>query len=250
MVTVIVPAYNAALYIDETLHSALASDYADIEVVVVDDGSTDDTAAVAERVAAEDARVRVVRQPNGGVAKARNTAVALSHGRYILPLDADDLISPTFISQAVAILDADPTVKVVAPRSAFCGDRQGEWKLPEFSLKLLARRNIMHCSAMYRRSDFDRTDGYCSEIIAREDWEFWIALLKDGGRVVRTTGDIDFFYRVRKGSKRFADRGLKRHVVDTLNRRHPEFFRRWLGGPLRYHRSLSRIINSLHFPIG
>lgn len=243
MVSVIVPAYNAELYIKETLRSVLASDFRDLEVVVVNDGSTDQTLAEAQRVAHDDERVRVFTQKNAGPAVARNTAIAHSRGQYILPLDADDLISPTFIGEAAAILDADPQVKAVAPRSVFFGDRSGEWRLPDFSLARLARRNVMHCTAMYRRADYDRTGGYCPEIIAREDWEFWIALLKDGGKVVRTTEHVDFFYRVHAGSKRFADRGLKRHVVDTLNRRHPEFFRRWLGGPLRYQRSLSRLIN-------
>lgn len=243
MVSVIIPAYNAAKYIEQTLHSVLVSDYKDVEVVVVDDGSSDNTVAVAERVASADKRVRVLSQTNAGPAVARNTAIANSHGAYILPLDADDLLSPGFIGEAVAILDSDPQVKVVAPRSAFFEDRQGEWHLPEFSLRTLARRNVLHCTGMYRRSDYDNTTGYCREIIAREDWEFWISLLKNGGKVVRTTQNIDFYYRVHKGSKRFADRGLKHHVIDTLNARHPEFFKKYLGGPLRYQRGLSRLIN-------
>ena len=80
--------------------------------------------------------------------------------------------------------------------------------------------------------------GYCESIIAREDWEFWISVLKNGGKVVRLP-EIGLYYRVRKQSKRVTDRDLKRHVIDTLNRRHPEFFERELGGPLRYHRSWS-----------
>ena len=96
--------------------------------------------------------------------------------------------------------------------------------------------------SLYRRSDWERIGGYCEDIIAREDWEFWIAMLKDGGRVVRLP-EVGLYYRVRPQSKRVSDRALKHHVIDTLNRRHPEFFERELGGPLRYRRSWSRVIN-------
>ena len=90
-----------------------------------------------------------------------------------------------------------------------------------------------------------RTGGYCEEIIAREDWEFWIAMLKDGGEVYRLPY-VALHYRIRRASKRTHDRKLKKHVVETLNRRHPEFFERELGGPLHYHRSWSRFLNRLH----
>lgn len=64
-------------------------------------------------------------------------------------------------------------------------------------------------SAMYRRSDWVRVGGYCKEIIAREDWEFWISILKNGGEVVRLS-QVGLYYRVRSGSKRISDRALKR----------------------------------------
>ena len=79
---------------------------------------------------------------------------------------------------------------------------------------------------MYRKSDWERIGGYCEEIIAREDWEFWISMLKDGGEV-RKLPYIALHYRVREGSKRVTDRALKKHVIAVLNRRHPEFFHRF-----------------------
>lgn len=139
----------------------------------------------------------------------------------------------------------DPSVKVVAPRADFFGERTGEWKLPPFSLHLLARKNIMDTCALYRKVEWERVGGYCESIIAREDWEFWIAVLKDGGKVVRLP-EIGLHYRIRNVSKRVTDRSLKRHVVKTLNARHPEFFERELGGPLRYRRSWSVLLNRIY----
>jgi hypothetical protein len=95
LVSVIVPAFNAATTVQETLRSVLAQTYANIEVIVVDDGSTDDTAATVARIAVHDARVRLERRPRCGVAAARNHAIGLASGEFIAPMDADDLWHPS-----------------------------------------------------------------------------------------------------------------------------------------------------------
>lgn len=245
MVSVVIAVYNMEDYLEETLTSVFASDCTDMEVVIVDDGSTDGSLGLARRLADEHpGRMQVIAQPNAGVCAARNRAVAAARGKYIFPVDADDRIGPTFVRHAVECLERDPELKVVWCHAEFFGARTGAWRLPDFSLRLLARKNMIPASAVYRRSDWERVGGYCKEIIAREDWEFWISVLKDGGRVERLP-EVGLYYRIRPGSKRVGDRALKRHVVNVLNRRHPEFFQRQLGGPLRYRRSWSRLINRL-----
>lgn len=243
-VSVIIPAYNAEKTLADTLDSVLQSTYGPLEIIVVNDGSTDRTLEIAEDYAVRDERLRVVNQANGGVCKARNHAITLATGDYIFPLDADDKILPGLIKTAASILDKDAEVKVVVPRAEFFGNRQGEWKLVDYTPRLLARKNMIPASSMYRRVDWERAGGYCEEIIAREDWDFWISVLKDGGKVVRTS-EILLQYRISDQSKRVRDRKLFRHVVETLNRRHPEFFERELGGVLRYQRTWSRLINKV-----
>lgn len=245
LVSVVVPVYNMEAFLPETLDSILASDYPNFEVVVVDDGSKDASYRIACDYAKKDQRVRAYTQPNGGACAARNQAVRLAKGEFILPVDADNLIEPGLITDSVKEILKDPSVKVVAPRADFFGERTGEWKLPPFSLHLLARKNIMDTCALYRKVEWERAGGYCESIIAREDWEFWIAVLKDGGKVVRLP-EIGLHYRIRNVSKRVTDRLLKRHVVKTLNARHPEFFERELGGPLRYRRSWSVLLNRIY----
>lgn len=248
-VSVIIPAYNAAGTIEECLASVAASHYSPLEIIVVDDGSTDTTFQIAADYAQRDSRVRVLRQENTGVCKARNRAIGQSTGDYILPVDADDMIMPGLIATAAAMLDADKRVKVVQPRAEFFGARSGEWRLPPFSLPVLARRNIIPATAMYRRTDWERVGGYCEGIIAREDWDFWISVLKDGGNVVRTP-EVMYRYRIAAQSKRVRDRKLFKHVLRTLNSRHADFFERELGGPLRRHRSWSRAYNRASRAIG
>lgn len=245
LVSVIIPVYNMEQYLKETLDSVLASDYTHFEIIIMDDGSTDKSLEIAQEYANKDQRIKVHSQSNAGACTARNHAIAISTGEFILPIDGDDTITPDFISKAVEIFMKDKEVKVVSPRSDFFGERTGEWNLPTFSLQKIAHKNIMCITALFRKSDWERVGGYCEDIIAREDWEFWISMLKDGGKVVKLH-DICFHYRVRGNSKRKRDRNMKRHVIDTLNRRHPEFFERELGGPLRYHRSWSKLINKVH----
>ncbi len=105
LVSVVIPAYNAAAHLRETLDCVLAQTCSALEVIVVDDGSTDETPVIAEAAVASDPRVSLVRRSNGGVGAARNTGLRVARGRYIAPLDADDLWSPRKLELQVARLE-------------------------------------------------------------------------------------------------------------------------------------------------
>ncbi len=106
LVSVIIPAYNAESSIEETLQSVRGQTHQALEIIVVDDGSHDGTAAIVQRHAAEDARVRLITQANAGVAAARNRGVAEARAELIAPVDADDLWAPTKIEKQLSVLDA------------------------------------------------------------------------------------------------------------------------------------------------
>jgi glycosyltransferase involved in cell wall biosynthesis len=109
-VSIIVPVYNSEQHLRASVESILAQEYREIEVILVDDGSTDGSAAICERFAADDSRVRAVRRPNGGIAAAQNTGLDLANGAYITFCDNDDLMSPRMIGRLLTILreaDAD-----------------------------------------------------------------------------------------------------------------------------------------------
>lgn len=120
--SIVVPAYNAAATIEETLKSLLAQTFFDFELIVVDDGSTDATASVVARF--PDHRVRLIRQSNRGLAGAHNTGIAYARGRYIGFCDADDLWVPEKLERHVAHLDANPDVGISFAGSRMI-DRQG-----------------------------------------------------------------------------------------------------------------------------
>ena len=242
LVSVIVPLYNAAPFIGEALESVLASTYRPIEVVVVNDGSTDNSLEVAKGFAKDHPEIRVFSQANAGVSAARNHAIREAKGVYILPLDADDTISPNYISHAVETISADPSIRIVGCRAVFFGAKEGEWKLPNYSPELLARKNMIHISSLFRKADWQCVGGFCEEEIYREDWDFWLSLMELGGTYIRLD-EIGLNYRVLPHSRRRNAKLQKRTIVDAINRRHPAYMQKYLGGPLHYHRSWSRFLN-------
>lgn len=240
LVSVIVPLYNASAYIVEALESVLASTYRPLEVVVMNDGSTDDSLSVAQAFAKEHKEVRVLSQANAGVSAARNHAIREAKGEYILPVDADDKISSSFIAHAVEAMQKG--VRVVGCRAEFFGARTGEWKLPPFSHALLARKNMIPISSLFRKADWQQAGGFCEEEIYREDWSFWISLMELGGTYVKLD-EIGLYYRVLPVSRRKKAKAQKRVIVDAINRLHPQYMEQYLGGPLHYHRTWSKFLN-------
>ncbi|MDD4969498.1 MAG: glycosyltransferase [Paludibacter sp.] len=242
LVSIVIPAYNAEKYLEETVDSALASSYPSLEIIIVNDGSSDNTQQVIDRIVANHPQIKACQQKNQGVSVARNTGISKATGKYILPLDADDLIAPDYIEKAVDILSKNERVKMVNGLGEFFGDRQGAWNLKPFSRRLLARKNMLYISGIFRKTDFDKTDGFCPEIKGPEDWDFWISLLKRGGEVVRLP-QVCLYYRIHANSKRIANKNKKKEAISILNKRHKAFFYRELGGKLHYRRTWSRLFN-------
>lgn len=242
LVSVVIPVYNMESFVAETIESVLKSDYPHIEIILMDDGSTDNSGKVCKQYNDPKKHIYYYYQDNQGASAARNNAIRKAKGAYILPLDGDDMISPCYISEAVKVLEARPEVKLVVSEAEFFGDKVGKWELPDFSLRLLARKNLMNNCSMYRKQDWEVAGGYCELLRGREDWDFWISLLKNGGEVYRLP-IVGLQYRIRANSKRVRARKWKKEIIDTMNARHPEFFNEHLGGPLRYFREMSRFIN-------
>lgn len=242
LVSVIIPVYNMEAFLSEAIDSVLASTYPNFEIIIIDDGSTDQSPVIAETYSAKDQRIRFYRQPNRGVSAARNLGLENAKGEFVLPVDADDKISKHYLQAAAEVLIHQPQVKIVTCEYECFGEKQGKGKYRPYHRKLLARKNVINNCSMYRRADALKAGGYCEEIIGREDWELWISVLKNGGEVVHLS-EIGFYYRIRANSKRITDRKLKKHIIDVLNRRHKAFFYRELGGKLHYQRSLSRLFN-------
>lgn len=194
LVSVVVPAYNYAHLIRETLDSLAAQTYPHWECVVVDDGSTDETGAVVGAYAAGDARVRYVRQENLKLSAARNTGVRHAAGAYFQFLDADDLIEPRKFERQVEHLGRHTEVDIVYSGVRYFGvgggelshsrlyslwDEGGPW-MPGVSgrgeavMSKLLRNNIMVVnSPLVRRSVIEAVGEFDTGLKAVEDWDYW-----------------------------------------------------------------------------
>lgn len=198
--SVIVPCYNQGDFLAETLESIFAQTYSNWECVIVDDGSTDNSKEVALVFCDKDERFHYHYQANQGLSAARNNGIKICHGKYILPLDADDLIHRDYLAEAVEVLEQREDVKVVYCRAEYFGEKTGEWKLPKFNMMEILYQNCIFCTSMYRRADFDQTSGYNTNMkYGLEDWDFWLSLLESGGDVYQIPY-IRFFYRIKKKS--------------------------------------------------
>jgi glycosyltransferase involved in cell wall biosynthesis len=105
LVSVVIPAYNASTTIERTLRSVMAQTFDQLEIIVVDDGSSDETPSIVERIARQDPRLILQRQLNEGVATARNVGTAHARGKYIAPLDADDIWHPRKLEKQIAVIE-------------------------------------------------------------------------------------------------------------------------------------------------
>lgn len=141
LVSIITPCYNAERYIAETIESVLGQTYPHWEMIVVDDGSSDSSADIAERYAAADARIRVSRQANAGTACARNAAMREAQGRYIALLDADDVWEPLFLERQLAFMEEHRAICVCSAYRRI-NERSEEILHPTVPLPVITPRDM------------------------------------------------------------------------------------------------------------
>jgi glycosyltransferase involved in cell wall biosynthesis len=202
LASIIIPTYNRASLLEEALASAVAQTYRPLEIIVVDDGSIDDTAAVVDRwrqmlVNDSDATVRYCRQPNSGVSSARNHGLIESRGDFIQFLDSDDILNPEKLSLHIACLKQYPG----------CGYVFSDWvrfENPPAWAPILVNAAAemdsagLYCSprvkwamvGMYRRKAVYETGPYCEDMVTGEDKEFNLRVLLTTPRVVYLPGNM------------------------------------------------------------
>lgn len=201
LVSIIMPCYNDGQWIEHSIDSVMASTYENLEIIIVDDGSKDPlTLKVLKKI--RDERVKIIVQENQGVCVARNNAILASAGKYILPVDADDLIDPKLIELAVGRLEADPFASLVCCDFEYFGKANSIVRIEPFDIGKLLARNLFVVTSMFRRQDAIEAGMFNVNMRdGLEDWDFWISLLKKGGSVIHLDRVL-FRYRIK--SKRLS----------------------------------------------
>jgi glycosyltransferase involved in cell wall biosynthesis len=184
LVSVIIPNYNHASYIADAIHSVLAQEYPHVEVIVVDDGSTDNSCEV---IGSFGQRVRAIWQKNQGLSAARNTGIQIAQGEYIALLDADDMYEPDFLSTLVPLLQANPHVgachcgyQFVDHRNRPLAQREAR-SIPaeEFYTTLLGGNFLVPEAILVRRSCYEDVGPFDTSLRASEDWDLWLRIARD-----------------------------------------------------------------------
>lgn len=192
LVSVIIPAYNAEVFITRTLQSVLNQTYKNLEVIVIDDGSSDRTSEIVKAIALQDSRLRLLQQPNSGVAAARNLGIQMSQGEFIAPIDADDIWYPQNLERQVRVLaTADSSVGLVYSWSVDIDEEdllQGGFHVSELEgnvYEALVYRNFIGnaSAAMIRRACFEKVGGYDPKLKQQnaqgcEDWDIYLRIAK------------------------------------------------------------------------
>jgi glycosyltransferase involved in cell wall biosynthesis len=206
-VSVVMPAYNTAPFVEAAIDSALRQTFTDIEVLVVDDGSTDDTAVIVERMAARDARVRLLRQPNGGVSVARNAALRVARGDFFALLDSDDLWAPEFLAEQLAIMAARPEVDIVTGNAwVLGGTNDGRLARPYPEPRpdpdlasIIGDEWSVFIMSVIRRRVYTTIGSFDESMRSNEDYDFWLRAAVAGFTFARNDRPLGH-YRNRTGS--------------------------------------------------
>jgi len=182
VVSVIMPAYNAEAYLGRAAESVLSQTFTDLELLIVDDGSSDRTVEVARRLADRDRRVRVLQQSNAGPGPARNTGFGAASGRLLAFLDSDDEWDATFLTEHIAILDAQPSIDVLIGNARNRGGpHHGQPARPleddgrPIALAtILGDERALFIMSVFRRTVIDAIGGFDPAIFTNEEYEMWI----------------------------------------------------------------------------
>ncbi len=230
LVSIVIPCVNLGAFVAEAVASALAQTFSDLEVIVVEGGSTDGTTPGAAAALAGP-RVRVFFRDGGPFPPGdnRNFGIARASGRYVCCLDADDRLTPTYVEKMLFFLEYRG-YDIASSSMRLFGARTGEWVLPATpTLSDLLVRNCMLAGAVFRKDVWQEVVGYFdagpgAKHVA-EDWDFWVRAAAAGARLHNIAGEALFEYRTRAGGASFSTapgvRSLAEQRLDMLARNRP-----------------------------
>lgn len=266
IVSVLIPAYNAAEFIGPALDSVTEQTCRDIRILVIDDRSTDDTFAVVASRAASDPRIQVLRGPHTGLANVLNLGLEHLRTDWVVRMDADDRMDPLRIARQLAFAEAYPDTDVIASRvAAFPAEmvtegfrRYLEWQNRSLThdaifADLFRESPICHPSVMIRRKTVLQAGGY-REIDGPEDYDLWLRLAAGGARFARVPETL-LHWRVRPGSLSRCDRRYRSEafrnlrwsfLAGYLRERFPQMERPvWICGAGRAGRKLGTLLERI-----
>ena len=197
-VSIIVPCYNQARYLNESLQSILDQTYTNWECIIVNDGSPDATEEIATQWKARDSRFIYLYKENGGVSSARNLGITTATADFILTLDADDKYEPSFLEKAMTVLAHNPEIGIVSSWGRYFTDEKQLQVLKSTAREVtdfLFHNALNNGSSLFRKACWEQVNGYDENPEnGYEDWEFYLRVCALGWNV-HIIEEVLFFYR-------------------------------------------------------
>jgi len=225
LVSIIIPYYNLGKYLEETVKSVLRQSYTEFEIILVDDGTDDkESLRVLDSVRECYQLARVISQRNRGVASARNAGIRCARGKYIVPLDADDSIEPTYLEKCIWFLETHPEIAYVYTGVKHFGDIDAAC-MDEFDFERLKTYNFITVTAMFQKKHFEEVGGYSIDTRegGYEDWDFWLSMGERGyyGALIP---ELLFNYRRRSNSRLLQSKEQHDQIISDLKKAHPALY--------------------------
>ena len=225
-VSIIIPCYNQAHYLPEAVGSVVNQTFTHWECIIVNDGSSDNTPQIANSLIMQysEKQIRLINQENKGLAEARNAGIKASKGKYILPLDADDLIHPEMLQKTVSLLKTHPEIAIAYTDVKHFGSANRIVCAGEYDFKRLCLQNHLNYCSLYRREAWESAGGYNPNMVwGYEDWDFWISCGEKGYCGKRISEPL-FMYRVKETS--MYTKALEHHseLMARIILNHPSLY--------------------------
>ncbi len=222
LVSVVIPYYNRGDTIDDTLDSLVSQTFRNFEVIIVDDGSTD-ASSVDKLNAIEAAKypATFIRQKNQGVAATRNNGIKEAKGKYIVCLDSDDILEPTYLEKSVTVLETNPEYSITTTYMNIFGIINEPFEHVPFDPLTLFKDNMIITAAMFTKDAWQAVGGYKSKI-GYEDWEYWLNLVEHGFWVKQIKEPL-FRYRTSMQSRYIEDKDIHWNNLKLVRSLHPNY---------------------------
>lgn len=224
LVSIIIPCYNQAEYLEEAVQSAIGQTYKNIEIIIINDGSPDNTQKIAERLQRKHPDIiRTVTQENQGLSEARNAGIRESSGKYILPLDADDKIDKEMISRCLDTLISDQVDIVYTDIQCFDAHEE-TWRQRTSPFSIILYSNIAAATALYKREVWEKNSGYKLNMKeGYEDWEFWINAFENNFKFIHHSEAL-FFYRIKEESMHTSAKQTHSYLTSKIIMNHANLY--------------------------
>ena len=224
IVSVIMPCFNQGQFMEEAVESIIAQTFTPVEIIIINDGSTDiETVRLLNHY--QKPNVSVIHTENRGPSAARNVGIHQAKGQYILPVDADDRIAPTYLEKAVPILASQPEIGIVYTQAELFGAKTGSFDLPPYQFPDILLGNMIFNSSLYRKADWEKVGGYNENMVCGwEDYDFWLSILELGKDVFRIP-EVLYYHREVANSR--SEQMTQEHWVKSYTQifaNHPQLY--------------------------